>query len=173
MSLNDTKFSLIAVALLSLLLIACDGSQGDDLDQFMANSAVDMNAEVEPLPEVLPYTALPYNADSSLRDPFKVYKTKQSSGVLQPNTNRQKEALESFPLESLLYVGSLSNKGATYALIKTPEKAVQRVRVGNYLGPNFGLVTSINDSEVTIKEVVQDDVSGDWIERNASINLQE
>ena len=50
---------------------------------------------------------------------------------------------------------------------------MQRVRVGNYLGPNFGLVTSINDSEVTIKEVIRDDVSGDWVERNASINLQE
>lgn len=173
MSLNNINFKLITFVLLSFLLGACDGGQGDDLDQFMANAAVDMNAEVEPLPEVLPYTPLPYNADGSLRDPFKTVKTKRNSGGLQPDTNRPKEMLESFPLESLLYVGSLSKKGANYALIKTPEKTVQQVRVGNYLGPNFGLITSINDNEVTIKEVIRDDINDEWVERSASINLQE
>lgn len=60
-----------------------------------------------------------------------------------------------------------------YALIRTPDETLQKVRVGNYLGPNFGLITSINDSTVEIKEVVQDEATGDWIERSASINLQE
>lgn len=173
MSLNDIRFNLIAVILLSFFLAACDGGEGDDLDQFMANAAAGMDTEVEPLPEVLPYTPLPYNADGSLRDPFKAHKMKRNSGGLQPNMNRPKEMLESFPLESLLYVGSLSKKGANYALIKTPEKAVQQVRVGNYLGPNFGLITAINDSEVTIKEVIRDDINDEWVERSASINLQE
>ena len=173
MSVSYAKFNLILVSLLSFMLFACSGEQGDDLDQFMANSAVGMNAEVEPLPEVLPYTPLQYNEDESLRDPFKARKTMRSSGALQPNTNRPKEMLESFPLESLLYVGSLSKKGSMYALIRTPEKTVQQVRVGNYLGPNFGLITAINEHEMTIKEVIRDDINGDWVERNASIILQE
>jgi len=67
----------------------------------------------------------------------------------------------------------MSKKGAEYALIKTPEEALQQVRVGNYLGPNFGLITAINESAINIREVVQDDATGDWIEREASINLQE
>jgi type IV pilus assembly protein PilP len=92
---------------------------------------------------------------------------------LQPNTNRAKEALEAYPLESLKYVGSLSKNKLTYALIKTPDNTIQQIKMGNYIGPNFGLVTSINESDIVIKEIVQDDLTGDWIERNASINLQE
>lgn len=173
MSMKNTQFNLALVALLSCLLIACDSGQGDDLDQFMANAAVDMSLKVEPLPEVHPYTPLGYNADNVLLDPFKARITKRGAGSLQPNTNRPKELLESFPLESLLYVGSMSKKGSKFALIKTPDNTVYQVRVGNYLGPNFGLITSIQDGEITIKEVVQDDLEGDWVERDASINLQE
>jgi len=173
MSLNRMHFSLVFTLLATCFLVACDGEQGDDLDQFMANAATGMDVNVAPLPEVLPYTPLRYNADDVLKNPFKSRKQKRSSGALQPNTNRPKEMLESYPLESLLYVGSMSKKGAKYALIKTPESAIQQVRVGNYLGPNFGLITSIKDSEIMIKEVILDDIEGDWVERNASISLQE
>jgi type IV pilus assembly protein PilP len=173
MILKSTQFNLALVGFLCCLLIACDSGQGDDLDQFMANAATGMNMTVEPLPEVLPYTPVIYNADNVLLDPFKARQTKRGAGSLQPNTNRPKELLESFPLESLLYVGSMSKKGSKFALIKTPDNTLYQVRVGNYLGPNFGLITSIQDGEVTIKEVVQDDLDGDWVERDASINLQE
>ncbi len=164
---------LILLALLSCFLVACDGKEGDDLDQFMANAANNMSKSVAPLPEVLAYTPLEYNVDGALNDPFKSRKLKAGGGSLQPNTNRPREALESYPLESLIFVGTLSKKGHKYALIKTPDESLQRVKVGNYLGPNFGMITSISENEINIKEVVQDDVSGDWIERDASINLQE
>jgi type IV pilus assembly protein PilP len=132
-----------------------------------------MSKGVEPLPEVLPYSPLQYNADGTLSDPFKARKAANKSGALQPNTNRPKEALEAYPLESLKYVGSMSKSRLTYALIKTPDNTVQQVKVGNYIGPNFGLVTNINESDLVIKEIIQDDLTGDWVERNASINLQE
>jgi len=174
MHIDKMHLNLLLVAFLSCFLFACDAGQGDDLDQFMANAANDMsmNKSIAPLPEVLPYTPLQYNVDNELNDPFRTRKSK-AGGSLQPNTNRPREALESYPLESLIYVGSLSKKRLKYALIKTPDETLQRVRVGNYLGPNFGLITSINESSVEIKEVVQDEATGDWIERNASINLQE
>jgi type IV pilus assembly protein PilP len=167
------RINLLLLTLLTFFLVACDGKEGDDLDQFMANAANNMSKSVSPLPEVLPYTPLEYNVDGALNDPFQSRKVKSGGGSLQPNTNRPREALESFPLESLIYVGSLSKKGHKYALIKTPDETLQRVKVGNYLGPNFGMITSISENEINIKEVVQDDVSGDWIERDASINLQE
>lgn len=172
MNLNNTKFNLFLVISFSLLLAACNGGEGDDLDQFIANAAQGMNKNVAPLPEVLPYTPLQYNADGVLHDPFRPRKAAGAAGSLQPNVDRPREALEAYPLESLLYVGSLSKKRLKYALIKTPD-GLQKVRVGNYLGPNFGLITSINDSTVELKEVVQDDITGEWVERNASINLQE
>ncbi len=160
------------VLVLGSLLVACSGDKGDDLDKFMANAANDMGKSVEPLPEVLPYSPLQYNADGILSDPFKARKA-TSKSALQPNTNRPKEALEAYPLESLKYVGSMSKHKLTYALIKTPDNTIQQIKVGNYIGPNFGLVTQINESDIAIKEIIQDDLTGDWVERNASINLQE
>lgn len=166
-------FKLLPVAILLGLLASCSGDEGDDLDKFMASAANDMGKSVEPLPEVLPYAPLEYNADGTLTDPFRARKALSKDGALQPNTNRPKEALEAFPLESLKYVGSLSRNKSIYALIKTPDNTIQQVKAGNYVGPNFGLVTQINESDIVVKEIVQDDLTGDWVERNASINLQE
>jgi len=168
---NSLNFILIGV--FACLLAACNGDKGDDLDKFMATAANDMGKGVEPLPEVLPYTPLQYNADGILTDPFRARKAAGKSGVLQPNTNRPKEALEAYPLESLKYVGSMSKNNLSYALIKTPDNTIQQVKVGNYIGPNFGLVTKISESDIAIKEIIQDDLTGDWVERTASINLQE
>jgi type IV pilus assembly protein PilP len=164
---------LLLVFCLGCALTSCSSDEGDDLDKFMATAANDMSKSVEPLPEVLPYTPLQYNADGKLSDPFRARKAANKSSALQPNTNRPKEALESYPLESLKYVGLLSKNRLTYALIKTPDNTVQQVKTGNYIGPNYGLVTQINESDIVIKEIIQDDLSGDWVERNASINLQE
>ena len=164
---------LLLLALCSSALIACTGDKGDDLDKFMATAANDMGKTVAPLPEVLPYTPLQYNADGILSDPFKARKAANKSGALQPNTNRPKEALEAYPLESLKYVGSLSKSKLSYALIKTPDNTVQQVKVGNYIGPNFGLITKIDETSISLKEIIQDDLTGDWVERTASINLQE
>ena len=164
---------IVILALFSTALVACSGDKEDDLDKFMATAANDMGKTVEPLPEVLPYTPLQYNADGILSDPFKARKAANKSGALQPNTNRLKEALEAYPLESLKYVGSLSKSKLSYALIKTPDNTVQQVKVGNYIGPNFGLITKIDETSISLKEIIQDDLTGDWVERTASINLQE
>lgn len=166
-------YKLVIISILSFTLYACGGDEGDDLDKFMATAANDMGKNVEPLPEVLPYSPLQYNADGTLSDPFRARKAASKSGGLQPNTNRPKEALENFPLESLKYVGSMSRNKSTYALIKTPDNTLQQVKVGNYIGPNYGLIKEINESDIVVKEIIQDDLTGDWVERDASINLQE
>lgn len=161
-------------ALCCLLLVACQGGKGDDLDQFMAEAAQNMHPRVEPLPEVKPYTPLEYNADGSLNDPFKARKAATSSGSsLQPNLNRPREPLESYPLESLKFVGTIEKTKLKYALVRAPDNTVQQVRVGNYLGQNFGMVTNITESSVTLKEIVQDEMTGDWTERTASMSLQD
>ena len=158
---------------LSLTLVGCNGEDGDDLDKFMQNAANDLQPKIKPLPEAKPYLALQYNADATLSDPFRSRKASNKTGVHQPNLNRAKEPMEAYPLESLQYVGMLSKARLTYALLKTPNNSVQQVKLGNYVGQNFGLVTQITDSEVVLKEIIQDDFSGDWIERISNLMLQE
>ncbi len=169
--MSDTKFlKYTFVTFLTLLTIACGSGQGDDLDKFMADAGKGMSTSVPPLPEVKAYVPLQYNADKQLSDPFK---TKKVLGKLAPNLNRPREPLEAYPLESLKYVGSISKKKLIYALIKTPDNSVQQLKVGNYVGANYGLVTKITDSALVLKELVLDQASGDWVEQNTTMNLQE
>lgn len=155
------------------ILTGCDGGEGDDLDKFMRDSASNMRVKIKPLPEVKPYLALQYNADGTLSDPFRVRKAANKTGGLQPNMNRPKEPMEAYPLESIKYVGMLSKNKLIYALLKTPDSGVQQVKIGNYVGQNYGMVTKITDNEVTLKEIVQDDLSGDWVERTSTLTLQD
>lgn len=155
------------------MLVGCGGGDGDDLDKFMRDAANGMQPKIKPLPEVKPYLALQYNADGILSDPFRARKAANKSGVLQPNLNRPKEAMEAYPLESIKYVGLISRSKLMYALLKTPDNSVQQVKIGNYVGQNYGIVTQISDAEVVLKEIVQDDLSGDWVERVSNLALQE
>jgi type IV pilus assembly protein PilP len=161
------------IFMFSIALPACDGGGGDDLDKFMSDATKGMRARIKPLPEVKPYLALQYNADGVLSDPFRSRKAANKASALQPNLNRPKEPMEAYPLESIKYVGLLSRSKLTYALLKTPDNGVQQVKVGNYVGQNFGMVTQITDNEVVLKEIVQDDLSGDWIARITNLALQD
>lgn len=166
-------FKIMSIFVISLGLAACNGGEGDDLDQFMRNAAKDMRPKIKPIPEVKPYYATEYNADGMLNNPFHTRKASNKSSGNQPNLSRPKEPMEAYPLESIKYVGMLSKSKLTYALLKTPDNGVQQVKIGNYVGQNYGLVTQITDGEVLLKEIVQDDLSGDWVERASNLALQE
>ncbi|MFO7543406.1 MAG: pilus assembly protein PilP [Thiobacillus sp.] len=160
----------LASIVIALGMTGCGGSM-DDLHAFIAETGKDMQGKIEPLPEVKVYEPFSYNA-FDLPDPFKPRKLSTGGGGMQPDLNRPKEPLESFSLETLKLVGSLSQKGTIQAVIKTPDNAVYRVKKGNYVGQNFGLITQIGDSEVTLREIVQDS-AGDWSERTSTLMLQE
>ena len=171
---NKRFFQSCLVVPVTFLIVACGAGGGDDLDQFMKEASNDMRVKIEPIPEVKPYTPVEYNADGSLHDPFKARKAQSSqAGGLQPNLNRPREPLEAYPLESLKYVGILSKAKLKYALLQPPDNVVQEAKIGSYLGQNFGVVTEITENAVMLKEIVQDDATGDWVERSTSINLQE
>lgn len=165
--------TILTISLLSVGQVGCSLEEGDDLDRYMRDATKDVKPRVKPLPEVQPYMALQYNADGTLVDPFRARKAVNKSSVLQPNLNRPKEPMEAYPLESLKYVGLLSKSKLTYALLKTPDESVQQVKLGNYVGQNFGRVMQISEGEVLLMEIVQDDLNGDWVERTSSLVLQE
>lgn len=154
-------------------LTGCVGDGTDDLQAFVAESGRDMQGKIEPLPEVKVYEPFTYEA-FDLPDPFRPRKlvTGGGGGGAQPDLTRPKEPLEAFSLETLKMVGMVSKKGKVHAVIKTPDNTVYHVRKGNYVGQNFGLITQISDSDVTLREIIQDS-AGDWSERISTLILQE
>lgn len=162
----------ISILLAVLGLIGCGSGNMQDLQRFVAETGKDMQGKIEPLPEVKVYEPFTYGA-FDLPDPFKPRKLSVGGGGgVQPDFNRPREPLEAFSLETLKMVGMLSKQGVVHAVIRTPDKAIYHVRRGNYVGQNFGRITQISDTEVTLRENVQDS-AGDWSERTSSLMLQE
>ena len=161
-----------------LFLVACGGDEHQDLKEELKSLTKDMRGRIEPLPVVKPYAPVPYQA-FELPDPFGPAKielaiaaaAKNKGGANAPDAVRPKEPLEAYPLESLKMVGTIAQKGVTYALIRA-DASVYRVKAGNYLGQNFGIITGINENQINVKELVQD-ASGDWTERKTALQILE
>jgi type IV pilus assembly protein PilP len=166
---------LILAATLCLGLAACGGEEHQDLKAWMKDATKDFKGHVPPLPEIKPFPVVSYDA-GDLVDPFRaskiepVKKAGSGGGAGQPDFDRRKEPLEAYPLESLKMVGVIQQNRMTHAVILAG-KSVYQVKIGNYMGQNFGIITNITDHEVQLRELVQDS-SGDWTERTSSLELQ-
>jgi len=164
---------ILILALACLGLASCGGEQHSDLRQFVKESDNLPRGRIPPLPDVKPYEPFSYDA-FALTDPFKprqIEPPKTAAGTgLQPDLARRKEPLEAYPLENLRMVGTLQQNRANYALVKSPDNNLFRVKSGNYMGQNFGLITEISESAIKLKEIVQDS-TGDWSERISTLTL--
>jgi type IV pilus assembly protein PilP len=165
------KRLLVPVAL--VMLGGCS-SEMSELKDFVKQSDKGLPRKIEPLPAVKPFEPFTYEG-FDLPDPFKPRKLvaprEGGGGGLAPDLNRRKEPLEAFPLEQLKMVGTLSQGKDTYALVRA-DKTLYRVKKGNYMGQNFGLITDVTESEIKLKEIVQDS-AGDWAERQSVLPLLE
>lgn len=157
-----------------LVLTGCAGGNDDDLQAWMQKEAQRMRGGVKPLPELRVFPVVDY-AGALGDDPFRAARImpprRTASTVAGPDLNRRKEPLEAIPLESLRMVGVLMRDNTRHALIRA-DNTLHQVKVGNYMGQNFGLVTSISESEVSLRELVED-AFGDWVERTTTLLLQE
>ena len=160
--------------LASLMLTACGGDVHEDLKLWMKDATKDLKGRAPPLPEIKPFPVVSYDAGEKL-DPFKPVgidpEKKAVGGGIKPDFDRRKEPLEAYPLESLKMVGLLQQAKMKHAIIRAGT-AVHQVKIGNYMGQNFGIITNISESEVQIRELVQDP-AGDWVERTSTLQLQE
>ena len=168
----------LAIITAALFLAACGGDEHQDLKAELKSLTSDLRGRIAPLPVVKPYEPVPYRA-FDLPDPFGSAKielaiaaaAKSKGGANAPDATRPKEPLEAYPLESLKMVGTLAQKGVTYALVRA-DASVYRVKAGNYLGQNFGVITGITENQINLKELVQD-ASGDWTERKIALQIVE
>ena len=173
-----TVVSLIA---LTAVLAGCGGTDGEELQQWMSEQRSQTRARVQPIPEPKKLTPQDYGQDAAT-DPFSNQKLTQAlkresaqstsnAALIAPELARRKEALESYPLDSMAMVGSLIKTGQPVALLRV-DNLLYQVRAGNYLGQNYGRITKIGETEIVLREIVQDG-SGEWIERIAKLQLQE
>jgi type IV pilus assembly protein PilP len=160
------------------LLAACGGEQFGDLKKELNDMTKDLRGRVDPLPQVRPYEPVAYQAENEI-DPFRPGRIEIAqqggketvAGGRAPNLDRPKEPLEAFPLESIQMVGSLTQGRETFGLVKAGPN-LYRVHKGNYMGQNFGVITGIDESQISLQELVQEG-SGEWIERASALQLQE
>jgi type IV pilus assembly protein PilP len=147
----------------------------------MVESTKDMRGNIPKLPEVQPYQPVPYDVEALL-DPFKSSKIEPESksrqgagksGAFQPDFEARElrnSLLEKYPVESLKMIGYMNVNKQPMAVIQVEDK-VKQVKVGDYIGLDFGMVTKITDKDVELRELIQDS-AGDWSERKSSLYLQ-
>ncbi|MFV0372132.1 MAG: pilus assembly protein PilP [Azonexus sp.] len=164
--------------IMSLSLAGCAGGEHEDLRQWMEDNSRDLRGRIEPLPEVKPYEPIPYEVADQV-DPFQSSKIEpasrrgQAGGSGGPDFEARElrnSVLEKYPLESLTMIGRLIVNKQPLAVIKY-EDNVRQVKVGDYIGLDFGMVTQITENEVKLRELIQDS-AGDWTERQSSLHLQ-
>jgi type IV pilus assembly protein PilP len=165
------------MALAVLGLAAC-GAGNDELQQWMDQQRREAKPSVQALSPPKKFNPQAYVASDGV-DPFSNQKlsvalkqeARQPSSLLAAELNRRREPLEAYPLDSMSMVGSVSRQGQPHALLKV-DNLLYQVKVGDHLGQNYGKVTRIGETEVGLREIVQD-AAGEWIERTSSLQLQE
>lgn len=169
--------AIVFAAALAAGLSGC-GAEQEELQSWMDQQRREIKPNVPPLLPPKRFDPQPYEEAQAV-EPFSTVKltvalkreARQPNSLFAGEMNRRKEPLEAYPLDSMSMVGSVARSGRPTALLKV-DNLLYQVKVGDYLGQNYGKVTKISETEVTLREVVQD-AAGEWIERPAALQLQE
>lgn len=163
------------------VLVGCADSGDEELQAWMAEQRNSMRPKTEAVSEPKTFKPQAY-VDTGALDPFSIRKLTSgfksdaaspvtNSALIAPELNRRKEPLENYPLDVMGFVGSLKKTDKQAALLRV-DKLIYQVNVGSYIGQNYGKITKITETELTVREIVQD-AAGEWIERQAVLQLQE
>ena len=165
----------------TLALTGCLSDDQDDLRQWMTDLRANTKPRVTPLTEPKQFVPKSY-AEQGAVDPFDPLKltqalrrettqTADNTSLIAPELARRKEPLEAYPLDAFKMVGSLRKASTPTALVML-DKLLYQVHPGNYLGQNYGKIVVITETEIQLREIIQDP-SGDWVERMTTLDLQE
>lgn len=169
--------ALWSVLVAALLLPAC-GGDSEELQAWFEQERRAAKPSVPPLAPPKKFDPHPYSAVQAV-EPFSTQKltvalkqeARQPNSLLASEMNRRKEPLEAYPLDSMHMVGSFDRQGRRFALLKV-DSLLYQVKAGDYMGQNYGRITKIDETQIVLREIVQD-AAGEWIERPANLQLQE
>jgi type IV pilus assembly protein PilP len=175
---TNVRLMRVAVSVLALAALAACSSDEEELQTWMDQQKREVRPNVAPLSPPKRFDPQPYLQANAV-EPFSTQKltvalkqeARQPNSVLAAEMNRRKEPLEAYPLDSMHMVGSVAKFGRQYALMKV-DNLLYQVKVGDYIGQNYGKVTKISETEVALREIVQD-AAGEWTERPTTLQLQE
>jgi type IV pilus assembly protein PilP len=180
----------LTVVVLAILGIAgCVSGDMSDLEKQVSEIMSKPGGRLEPLPEIKPYEAYVYESGKSeARNPFKRFYVVEQSLAIEESEgpvddglteemrneiqNRNREELERFELDSIKMVGTLQNEDNHWGIVLDPGGIVHRVKTGNYIGLNIGKITSIEEEQIEVREIIKDN-SGRYGERKALLPLTE
>lgn len=175
------RSKVIAIStLLALSLTGCGDGEPQDIKEWMQQSSAGLKGHVPELPQIKPLPEVVYEP-GQLVSPFSFEKlfaedvklAKASMGSGPKPINPDAYPLSRVPLENIRMVGTLRVKADVIALLSADRDAPRKVRVGDYIGQNFGRVAAIHpqtersEGEVVVKEMVLE--KGVWVERDNRI----
>ncbi len=165
-----------------LMLSGCSDESNDELTQWMTDQRKQQKVRLPPIAAPKKFVPQAYKADEA-EDPYspqrlsqalrkEIKPTADTSVLVKPELERQaklKQPLESVPLDAMSFVGQIIKDGAAVALLRV-NGLLYRVKPGDYLGQNFGKILAVSDTDISLREIVQD-TEGEWSERRATLPL--
>ena len=188
--IHSNRYIRLTIIVLAILGIAgCVSNDMSDLEKQVSKIMSKPGGRLEPLPEIKPYEAYVYESGKSgARNPFKRFYVVEQSLAIEESEgpvddglteemrneiqNRNREELEGFELDSIKMVGTLQNEDNHWGIVIDPGGIVHRVKTGNYIGLNIGKITSIEEEQIEVREIIKDN-SGRYGERKALLPLTE
>jgi type IV pilus assembly protein PilP len=160
-----------------LVLTACSADQ-QELSQWTEQQRKEVKPDVQPILPPKKFNPQPYKA-AELVEPFSLQKltvavkqeARQPNSALTAEINRRREPLEAYPLDSVSMVGTVTKQSKPFALLRV-DNLLYQAKLGDYLGQNYGKIIKITETDVSLREIVQD-ATGEWTERVSQIQLQE
>ena len=188
--IHSNRYIRLTIVVLAILGIAgCVSSDMRDLEKQVSKIMSKPGGRLEPLPEIKPYEAYVYESGKlEARNPFKRFYVVEQSLAIEESEgpvddglteemrneiqNRNREELEGFELDSIKMVGTLQSEVNHWGIVIDPGGVVHRVKTGNYIGLNIGKITSIEEEQIEVREIIKDN-SGRYGERKALLPLTE
>jgi type IV pilus assembly protein PilP len=168
MIIKQRQNKILLISFISLLLNACSGDNSD-LVKYMNDIKARPALKIEPIPQFAPLPIFKFPENDNRRNPFKPIDQKKRTDLFAPDQKRIKQPLEAFLLDSLKFVGTLKEGSEVWALIKLPNNQISRIRVGEYMGQNYGRVIVIKRDLIKLEETIKN--SGMWEKHITTINI--